>query len=273
MKFPLLPRNKNTNKKDYGHVLILAGSANMTGAAILTANACVVSGSGLTTLAIPRALQPAVAKNLIEVMTLPLSKNAFSDIRQFIQKRRISAVAMGPGLSMQPQVGKLVRQLLCQLPVPMVLDADALNHFAGHLALLKKRRAPVILTPHAGEFQRLFKQKLPEPAARRMALAKKIAAFYDVVLVLKGPRTLVVSRSESAVNRSGNPALAKGGSGDVLTGMIAAFLAQKLSPFEAAKWAVYAHGRAGDLAAKDLSQLSVRARDLIEYLPKVFKRL
>ena len=287
-KFPLLPRRKNTDKSHYGHALIIAGSRGMTGAAILATRAAVRSGSGLTTLATAGSLGNITAKNVFEAMHLVLpetkegaiSLSAHAKIIQYIEKKKISAVALGPGLSIQPQTAALVRRLILNIKAPVVLDADGLNSFSakggsasggkGYLQILRKHRCPLVLTPHRGEFERLFSKGLPKKEARRAKLAKKLSKFYDVVLVIKGPRTLVAWHDKVYINTTGNPGLAKGGAGDVLTGVIAAFLAQGLEPFEASSWAVYFHGKAADIAVKQKGELALIASDVIDCLPRAF---
>lgn len=277
-RFPLLPRKKNTNKKDYGHVFILAGSRGMVGASVLASNAALLSGAGLTTLGTTDSCQKVAARHLIEVMTKPLSENkkgslsleAYGEIIRFIKKCSIQATAIGPGLSTEKDTQKVIQKLVSTLALPCVLDADGLNAFNGKLSLLKNHAGPLVLTPHSGEFRRLFGVALPVRLGERIKLAKNLSAFYDVVLVLKEHKTLVLYKDKSFLNTTGNPAMAKGGSGDVLTGIIAAFLAQGLSGFEAASWGVYFHGKAGDFAVRETGELSLTARDLIRSLPKVF---
>jgi NAD(P)H-hydrate epimerase len=259
-KFPLLPRKNKTDKRNYGHALILAGSESMPGAAVLAARAALISGAGLVTVAAPRALKAVFLKALPEAM---LIEPSFAAIQQYIQKRNIPVLAIGPGLTVHPKVSALVRRLVAASTIPVVLDADGLNAFIGKAALLKKHRAPLVLTPHAGEYKRLFGS----------VVAKEAAKLYHGILVMKGHRTRVVDGKRDYVNKTGNPGLAKGGSGDVLTGIIAAFMAQGLEPFEAACWAVRCHGLAGDRVASRQSQLSVLASDLIRELPAVYKSL
>ena len=278
--FPLLPRKKNTDKSRYGHALVLAGSKRMPGAAILAARAALASGAGLVTLGVPECLLGVVPRALPEAMPLALpqtSSGSFSLsaarlVLDFIQKRKIKALLIGPGLSTHPETARFARRLIQETPAPVVLDADGLNSFKGKASLLRKHAAPLVLTPHRGEFERLFGQKCPEKESARLALAKKLSKFYDVVLVLKGHRTLVVKAEAAYVNRTGNPGMAKGGSGDVLAGMIAAFIAQDLGTWEAAKWAVYYHGLAGDIAVKKKGELGLLASDLIADLPKAFRK-
>jgi hydroxyethylthiazole kinase-like uncharacterized protein yjeF len=194
-------------------------------------------------------------------------------IARTLLKRRINVVALGPGLTHEPSTARLVRKLVAALNVTVVLDADGLNSFSGRKGCreaLKKHRAGLVLTPHRGEFERLFKKTVPASKKKMGELAKKLSKFYDVVLVLKGHKTLVTARDKQAWNSTGNPGMAKGGCGDVLTGIIAAFIAQGLDPFQAAVWAVYFHGKAGDLAVRERGELSLTASDLIDFLPKAF---
>ena len=250
----------------------------MTGAAILASRAASRSGSGLVTLGIPKSLEPRVAKSLLEVMQigLPETKYAtlspvgYEKIEEFIQKRRVNSLAVGPGLSRDKETADLVRRIVGRMGVSTVLDADGLNAFQGKPKLLKKRKSSLVLTPHLGEFERLFAVKCPQKKSARITLAKKLSKFYDVVLVLKGHETLVVQSEKVYVNHTGNPGLAKGGSGDVLTGVLASFIGQGLEPFMAAAWAAYFHGKAADLAVKDKTQIGLLAGDVIEFLPKAF---
>ena len=233
-RFPLVPRKKNTDKSHYGHVLVVAGSRVMTGAPQLVGRACLSSGAGLVTVAVPKsALASFSKKALSELMCLELPEtaqgtlaaDAYSRIMDFVRARAISCVAIGPGLSHKKSASALVRRLMKNLKVPIVLDADGLNAYKGKSAQLREHRAPLIVTPHSGEFERLFSEKWPKHLPARVLLAKKLSRFYDVTIVLKGHRTLVVQNSRVYENRTGNPGMAKGGSGDVLTGIIGAFVA------------------------------------------------
>ena len=278
--FGLLPRKKNVDKNSFGHVLILAGSPGMTGAARLAGEACLKAGAGLTTLGVPKGLGNIYAKkNIPELMCLALSQSkrgtisfaAYPKIISFLRERRITCLAIGPGLSYDTGTARLVQKIVGTSPIPVVLDADGLNCFKGCSEKLKSHRARLILTPHRGEFERLFATQWPEKESERSLLAKKLSKFYDVVLVLKSHRTLVTDGQKLYCNFTGNPGMAKGGSGDVLTGIIAAFVAQGLDPFRAAVWAVHFHGKAGDLAIREKSELSLMPSDLINALPHVLK--
>jgi hydroxyethylthiazole kinase-like uncharacterized protein yjeF len=280
MRLPtrLLPRIPDSHKGDFGHVLILAGSPRFSGAAILCCQACLRSGAGLVTLAIPESLNKVFIKiKPAEAMTLPLpqtkegtlSSLAFAKIREFVKK--IDVLAIGPGLSQNASTQSLVRRVIKSIDKPMVIDADGLNALVAHLSVLSgKTRA--ILTPHPGEMARLLGVKVSQVQKDRKKVAKDFVNRYNVILVLKGHETLVVEKIKGIyLNKTGNPGMAKAGSGDVLTGMIAAFLAQGLDSFEAAKYAVYLHGLAGDLAAQEKSQLAMIASDIIAKIPKAIK--
>lgn len=251
----------------------------MPGAAILAAESCLRSGAGLVTLASSNSSAKLMVKKITpEVILLPLSENrkgsvdvvAMSTLHQYIQVRRINVLAIGPGLTHQTGASALVRKVVASVRIPVVLDADGLNAFKAKASLLRKHSSELVLTPHNKELERVFSLSCPASLEKRAALAKKLARLYDVTIVLKGHRTLVVSRDRFYKNNTGNPGMAKGGSGDVLTGMIAAFIAQGLAPFEAACWAVYFHGKAGDLAVKEKGELGLLASDVIRFLPKVF---
>ena len=266
-KFPLLPRKKNTDKRDCGHVLVVAGSEAYPGAAVLTARAALLSGAGLVTLATPASIRNAILKKFPpEVMPVFFKGSPFLKIQKLIRERHINVLAVGPGLGRAWATSKWVRALTKEVHVPVVLDADGLNAFEGRVKELFRCSAPMVITPHEREFSRLTGQAPETSSAKREALAKKFLSLYHGVLVLKGHRTLVASRGRLFRNTTGNPGMAKGGSGDVLTGIIAAFLAQGLQPFEAAVWGVYFHGLAGDLAVKKTGELSLTASDLIDSL-------
>ena len=280
MRFTLLPRKKDTDKSSYGHALVIAGSRTYPGAALLTAVSALRAGAGLVTMATCSSAHGAILRRVppeIMPVFLPetkkgsVSDRAFSIAMRTMVKRRVNVVALGPGLTHEPSTSRLVRKLVNHLDVPVVLDADGLNSFKGYLKALKSHSAPLVLTPHRREFERLFKERVPVQVKKLTDLAKKLSKFYDVVLVLKGHKTLTVYHDKLVWNATGNPGMAKGGSGDVLTGVIAAFIAQGLEPFQAAVWGVYFHGKAGDLAVRCKGELSLTASDLIDFLPKAFR--
>lgn len=276
-------RKSKSHKGHYGHVFVLAGSVGLTGAAYLTGQASLLSGSGLVTVGIPESLNPVMAKKLIEVMTRPLketkaqslSRRAFSEIEKF--SRRSDILAVGPGLSQNKETQALVRKVISSVDKPMVIDADGLNALAGHMDILRvkgqRSRDEIILTPHPGEMARLIGKSAAFVQKNRKKVAKDFVKKYNVTLVLKGHNTIVACpRKKIYVNKTGNPGMASGGVGDILTGVIASFLGQGLSGFAAAKFGVYVHGLAGDIAAKEKGQLSLTASDLLNKLSEVLRR-
>ena len=276
-----IPKRKaDSNKGDYGRVLVLAGSAGFTGAAALCSRAALLSGSGLVTLGIAKSLNPIMARKLTEVMTKPLpetgsqtlSEKAYSGIMKFADKT--DCVAIGPGLSRNPGTQRLIRKLIVSLKKPVVLDADGLNALEGRAKLFKRAKAPVVITPHPGEMSRLSALSVKKISTAKEKVAKEFANKYNVVCVLKGHRTVVAGPGGRIyVNSTGNPGMAKGGTGDVLTGMIASFIGQGIGPFDAARLGVYLHGLAGDLAAKDKGEVSMLASDLLNKIPAAIKKL
>ncbi len=276
-----IPKRKaDSNKGDYGRVLVLAGSPGFTGAAALCSQAALVSGSGLVTLGIPKSLYTIMARKLTEAMAMPLpetrgqalGEKAYPAIMKFSEKA--DCIALGPGLSRDPGTQRLVRKLVTTLRKPVVLDADGINALEGKTELLKRAQAPVVITPHPGEMSRLTGLSVKRITAAKEKVAKEFANKYNVVCVLKGHRT-VVARPDGKryVNPTGNPGMAKGGTGDVLTGMIASFIGQGMRPFDAAMLGVYLHGLAGDLAAKEKGEVSMLASDLLDRIPDAIKKL
>ncbi|MEW6170621.1 MAG: NAD(P)H-hydrate dehydratase [Candidatus Omnitrophota bacterium] len=281
----LLPKRKlDSQKGDFGHIFVLAGSLGFTGAAILCAQGATYSGAGLVTLGIPKSLNNIVAKRIVEIMTKPLEETkkqtlalkAYQKIKKFISK--IDIIALGPGLSRNSITQKLIRKIVSNIHKPMVIDADGLNALAGYLDLLRttsdERGATKIFTPHLGEMSRLSGMSIEKIKKDRINIAKSFARKYNITLVLKGYKTIVASpEGKIYINHTGNPGMSKGGTGDVLTGMIASFLGQGLTAFNAAKLGVYLHGLAGDLAAKQKSQYAMSASDILEKIPLAFKKV
>lgn len=277
----LLRRKNKSHKGDFGHVFILSGSQTFSGAAVLCSRAAIRSGAGLVTLGIPKGLNNAVIKiKPPEVMTLGLTQTkditlsikAFKKIRDFA--KNIDILAIGPGLSQHKETQRLTRKIIASIAKPAVIDADALNALAGNLGILRARyKTPTIITPHPGEMIRLLGKKIGPSEEERKNIAKTFANEYNCIVILKGHRTVVASPAGTTyINNTGNPGMATAGTGDVLTGMIAAFLGQKLDAFTAAKYAVYLHGLAGDLAAKEKTQIGLIASDIIEKIPEAIKK-
>lgn len=281
MRLPtrLLRNNKNVHKNDFGHVLILAGSESFLGAAALSSLAAMRSGAGLVTLGIPQSLNSAVQKKISAViMTLPLkeTKERTLSYDSYAQiKKRISdfnVIALGPGLSRNPSTQKLILKIIREISKPLVIDADALNALAKNPAALSRKKGEVILTPHPGEMSRLTGLSKNVIQKNRLSVAHNFAVKYNCILLLKGDQTVVASSKEKIyINKTGNAGMATAGSGDVLTGMIAAFWGQGLPAFDAAKLACYIHGKAGDLAARKKSRTSLIATDIIDQIPQIFK--
>jgi NAD(P)H-hydrate epimerase len=250
-------RHRYSHKGDYGHVLLLGGSPGKTGAALMAGRAALRAGAGLVTLGVPRALAESLQGRVTEEMTLPLpdtpqggiAPEAQETVLEFLDTRG-RVLALGPGMGIERETGRLVRKT----------------------SLLRRARAPVVLTPHPGEFSRLTGESVAQIEADRMSSALRFARKTGTYVVLKGAPTVVASpEGEVFLNTTGNPGLAKGGAGDVLTGMIAAFLAQGLPPLEAALLGVYTHGLAADLAREETTEHSMLASDVTGSVARAFK--
>ncbi len=269
----LLPRrHRSAHKGEFGHLLVIAGTEGYTGAAVMTAHAAARTGAGLVTLLVPRAIYPIVAAGCPpEVMPRPIDDYEKVGPTFF---SGFDAVAIGPGLGQRPEVQKFVWRLVTSTPVPMVVDADALNALAQGVTALKKVPAPLVLTPHPGEMGRLIGKSAKEVEANRWEMAREFAQEHGVVTVLKGAGTVIADRSGTLwINSTGNPGMAKGGMGDALTGIIGALLAQGVLPVDAARAGVFVHGMAGDIACDKYGERSMLASDLILSLGAAFERL
>lgn len=272
MQTVLEPRDSEAHKGDFGRVLVVAGSLGKSGAAHLTAMAALRSGAGLVTVATPRSVQAIVAAMAPEYMTLGLPEDEEGQVTEEALERVLAApadvIAVGPGLGRGPRVTAFVQGLLERTGVPIVLDADALNAFAEAPALLQGRDGlDVIVTPHPGEMARLTGLTTEQVQADRLEVARTFASRQHLHVVLKGHRTLIVTPEGAvAVNLTGNPGMATGGTGDVLTGVIAGWFAQLLDAEGACKLAVYLHGHAGDLAEADEGETALMATDLLHHL-------
>jgi NAD(P)H-hydrate epimerase len=279
-ELPELPERKpDTHKGNYGRVLVIAGSPGMTGAAYLAGKAALRSGSGLVTVACPESLNHILEVKLTCVMTFPAAETpehsfAVAALNALLERAAdCDAVALGPGVSQVPETRELVCALVERIEKPLVIDADGLNNLAGSTALLKQRKAPTVLTPHPGEMGRLAGLKIAEVQKAREGVAASFAAGHGVTVALKGHKTVVTDGEKVYVNETGNPGMASGGTGDVLTGMVVSFLGRGFGGFEAAQLAVYLHGAAGDIAAGELGQEPLTATDLLNSLPYAFMKL
>jgi hydroxyethylthiazole kinase-like uncharacterized protein yjeF len=270
----LIPRRADTHKGTYGHLLVVAGSLGKTGAAALAGRAGLRSGAGLVTVATSASQQPIVAVLGMETMTEALAETAERSLAlaargQLLElARRMDAVALGPGLSLVAETEALARAMVEEVERPMVVDADALTALTGHLDVLARARAPRVLTPHPGEMARLLGTSVSEVQADRLGVVREFCQRHRVWLVLKGAHSIVgAPDSALRINPTGNPGMATGGTGDVLTGMIGAFLARGLDPLAALQAAVYLHGAAGDLAARARGEEGLIAGDILEHIP------
>lgn len=291
---PSLPiRPADAHKGTFGRVLVIGGSRGMSGAPSLAGLGALRGGAGLVYVAVPSEILPIVAAIEPSYLTIPLatdedygglSAEGITGLRKACEGK--DAIALGPGLGMSRGVTAIVNSLVAELPQPMVVDADALNVLAGAgvdlpltLALSPEGRGDEaagrgarILTPHPGEFARLIGRDIEAVQRQRVKLAAEFAAAHGVIVVLKGQGTIITDGDRVAINRTGNSGMATGGTGDVLTGLIAALLAQSLGPFEAAQLGVHLHGLAGDLAAAELSQPGLIASDLPTFLAQAWRR-
>ncbi|HOD66513.1 MAG TPA: NAD(P)H-hydrate dehydratase [candidate division Zixibacteria bacterium] len=276
-------RPPDGHKGTFGRLLIVAGSLGMTGAAALAGTAAYRCGCGLVKIGCPRSVLPIIAALIAEATSHPLpdvAKRGALALRGLGEVRRLAedhdAVAVGPGIGRHRETFELVRRFTAGLTKPAVIDADGINAFAGHAALLAGREggAALVLTPHPGEFARLTGETVPAGIHDRMALVRKWAKELRAVLVLKGSPTLVAAPNGSCfLNPTGNEGMACGGTGDVLTGAIGSFLAQGMGPLSAAVCGVYVHGMAGDFAADARTSRAMIAGDLNQYLSEVFGQL
>jgi len=276
----LSPRRIDSHKGSYGHIFILAGSAGMTGAAVLTSSGALSSGAGLVTTGIPNSLNQIMEVKLTEVMTKPLpetkfhslSLSCYQEILDFT--KNVDVIAIGPGLSRVSGTLKLARKIIENINLPMVIDADAIFALKGCTTILKRRRAATVITPHPGEMVYLTGNKVDEIQSKRIETARDFARRFAVITVLKGARTVVASpEGEVWINPTGNPGMASGGVGDVLTGIIASLIGQKVSPCEAARIGVYIHGLAGDIIRDKRGERGLVASDIINELPQAFKEV
>jgi NAD(P)H-hydrate epimerase len=279
---PLVGRRApESNKGTYGHVLVIGGSFGKAGSVAMSGMAVLRSGAGLSTVATAKSALPTVAGFHAELMTEPLAETAAGTIASstlaHLQKlaKGKTVVAIGPGLSQEAQTAQLVRNLVRKLQTPLVVDADGLNAFDGQTKTLNGKGRTLVITPHPGEMARLAGCTVPEVQADRLGTARKFAKDHEVIVVLKGHRTLVVRPDgEAWVNTTGNAGMSTGGTGDILTGMVAGLLAQNPKhPFEAVLAAVHLHGLAGDVMRETLGEHSLVATDLLCGLPEAFRRV
>ena len=280
---PLLgPRRRDSNKGMYGHVLVLGGSVGKAGAAAMAGIAVLRAGAGLATVGTPKSVLPTVAGYHPEVMTEALEETesgsislralGYGHVDALVKGKTVLVV--GPGISRHNETAEFVRAVVKKFATPMVLDADSLNAFEGRALELNGHERTIVITPHPGEMARLLGSTVQDVQRDRLNTARTFAREHELIVVLKGDRTLIAHPDGTVwVNPTGNPGMATGGTGDILTGMAAGFLAQHpKQPLEAVIAAVYLHGLAGDVACEDRGEHSLIATDLLDGLPEAFRR-
>lgn len=274
------PRRSESNKGNYGHVLVVGGSVGKSGAAAMAGISALRAGAGLSTVATSKSALPAVASFYPELMTEPLPETDAGTIATSAGVRiddllkTMTVLAIGPGISRDPHTATLVRSTVSHQKIPMVVDADGLNAFQGHTVELNGKGRVLVITPHPGEMARLAGCSVADVQKDRLGIARQFAREHELTVVLKGHRTLVVQRDGQAwVNTTGNPGMSTGGTGDILTGMVAGLIAQNsANPFMAVCAAVYLHGLAGDIMREKVGEHSLIATDLLKGLPDAFRR-
>jgi ADP-dependent NAD(P)H-hydrate dehydratase / NAD(P)H-hydrate epimerase len=277
----VVPRPAESNKGTYGSVLVVGGSLGKAGAAAMAGMAALRAGAGLSTVATAKSVLGTVAGFHPELMTEPLPETDAGTISTAAQDRIAglakgrTVLAIGPGISRDPQTAQLVRSLVSGLQLPMVVDADGLNAFEERTEELNGRSRTLVITPHPGEMARLVGSSIADVQKDRLGVARKFAREHELIVVLKGHRTLVVRPDgEAWVNTTGNPGMATGGTGDILTGMVAGMIAQHpKNAFEAVLAAVHLHGLAGDVARESVGEHSLVATDLLQGMPEAFRRV
>jgi NAD(P)H-hydrate epimerase len=274
IKDTLCPRRQPMHKGEAGHVLVLAGSPGKTGAATLTCLGALRSGAGLVTLGIPQSLNPSLEIKLTEAMTLALpetqaatlSERAWEVVKS--SNLKYNVICLGPGLSTHPEIIELVKKVVMEAQTPVVIDADGLNALANHLDILKHKKAQIVITPHPGEMARLIGISKETILKSKLDLVKNLAQSYQITVVLKMARTLIASaEGEVFINSTGNSAMATGGMGDVLTGIIGSFIGQGYPIKEASILGVFLHGLAADLWAAEYTKAGLLASEVADYLP------
>lgn len=278
----LAPRPRDSNKGMYGHVLLVGGSLGKAGAAAMAGMSVLRAGAGLATVATAKSVLPTVAGFHPELMTEPLAETESGGIAlenltggkldELADKKTV--LAIGPGISRHPETAELVRQAVAKYKNPIVLDADGLNAFEGRVAELNGRGRTLVITPHPGEMARLAGCSTADVQKDRLNIARKFAREHELIVVLKGDRTLVAEPDgEVWVNTTGNPGMATGGTGDILTGMVAGFVAQNPThALQAVCAAVYLHGLAGNVACEQMGEHCLVATDLLGNLPEAIRR-
>lgn len=273
-------RKKETHKGSYGRLLCICGSVGMAGAAVLSANSAMRCGVGIVNIALPKSIYDTVASQLAEPIFTLLTENksgtiTFDCMVSLSESfKESTACLIGCGLGYNEDTKKVVYKIIDEYKKPLVIDADGINAVSDNIDILKTAKSEIILTPHMGEMARLIGTSVKDIQVNKFEIAKEFAKDNNVILVLKDYETIIaLPNGEIFINKIGNPGMATAGSGDVLAGMISAFLAQGMSLEESAKCGVYLHALAGDKCANKLSQISMVSSDIIKELPSLFKSL
>ncbi len=277
----LAPRYEDTHKGTYGHLFILAGSPGKSGAASLAALGAQRAGTGLVTVGVPKSLHSIIEQKTTEAMTEPLPETDIETLGAVsvnrtleIMKERKSALAVGPGISTTDETREFLYEIIRNSTIPMLIDADAITLVAENPKVLKEAKVPIVLTPHPGEMSRLAGIPTEEVQADRVGVSLDFSAKYNVYLVLKGARSIISTpEGEIFINTTGNAGMASGGMGDVLSGIIGGFLAQRLSPSDACRLGVFIHGLAGDIVAHENGEVGMIASDVANALPKAISQI
>ena len=269
-------RHDYANKGDFGRALIIAGSYGMAGAAIICAKACIKSGIGICDIACEESVYPIISGQVPEAVCTPLSKEISNDDKSNLKKslKKADVVVIGPGMGNSDYTDRILRLVLELSEVPVIIDADALNVLSNDLKLLDDKKCDVIITPHPGEMSRLIQKSVVEINANRVKYATEFSKKYNVITLLKGKDTVISKEcGEYFINESGTPAMATGGSGDMLCGVISAFIGEGFTPINATRAAAFVHGLAGEYSAKKFSVRATTPSTMIKMLSKVYKEI
>lgn len=273
VKSCFVKRSVNSHKGDFGHQLNICGSYKMCGAAVISAKAALKTGVGLLKCVFPKSIYPVMTSHLIQPLFAPMSENeektfSMGSLTHILKELTwADSVVLGCGIGNNDDTQVLTNQIIRECGVPLVLDADGINCILPNIDILREAHSDVVVTPHPAEMARLINENTVYVQQNRIAVAKAFANEYGCTVVLKGANTVVTNGDEVFVNTTGNPGMAMGGTGDMLSGMIGSFIAQGVSAFDSAKCAVYIHGLCGDITAKELSQHGMAVDDMLELLP------
>lgn len=273
-------RDPKANKGDFGKLFCICGSVGMSGAAVMSAKAALRCGVGIANIAVPKSIYGIIAGSLYEpIFTVldetPLGTFSYSSIKTILDCiENSTGCLIGCGIKVNDDTTKIVEEVIKNSGKPIIIDADGINIISKNIDILKQAKSHLILTPHPGEMSRLLNATVDDVQTNRIEYAKRFAVNNKLTLILKGADTVVASKDGKVyINKTGNPGMAKGGSGDILAGMIASFVAQGISPLDAAVCAVYLHACAGDDCASKLSQTAMLPTDIINELPELFLKI